>query len=216
MALGLTCVLFPSILDLGNYIVFKKNEANVAYRNIIKTIGSISASALRGLLELAFLPNKAYETLDATIRSIYRLKISKQNLLEWTTSEDAEKSAGTSFFSYYRCMVANVILGSFCVILGLVFSKFITFLLGLAWIIAPSIACTISKENNQKEHLSKEDENYLRKIGKKTWDYFKDNINEKNNFLPPDNYQEDRKEKVAFRTSPTNIGLRSTFCCICI
>ena len=32
-------------------------------------------------------------------------------------------------------------------------------------------------------------------------------MNEQGNYLPPDNYQEDRKEKVAYRTSPTNIGL---------
>ena len=44
-------------------------------------------------------------------------------------------------------------------------------------------------------------------IGKKTWQFFEDNINELNNFLPPDNYQEDRKEKIAYRTSSTNIGL---------
>ena len=87
---------------------------------------------------------------------------------------------------------------------------------GIIWVIAPSIACTISKETKLEEHLSKEDSDYLRRIGKKTWDYFKENINKKNNFLPPDNYQEDRKEKVAFRTSPTNIGLRFAFDCICI
>ena len=32
-------------------------------------------------------------------------------------------------------------------------------------------------------------------------------MNEENNFLPPDNYQEDRKELIVGRTSSTNIGL---------
>ena len=36
---------------------------------------------------------------------------------------------------------------------------------------------------------------------------FKDNITNKSNYLPPDNYQEDRREKLVYRTSPTNIGL---------
>ena len=39
---------------------------------------------------------------------------------------------------------------------------------------------------------------------------------EENNFLPPDNYQEDRKEVIAKRTSPTNIGLRYACNCICL
>ena len=32
-------------------------------------------------------------------------------------------------------------------------------------------------------------------------------INEKNNYLPPDNYQDDRAPKTVARTSSTNIGL---------
>ncbi len=55
--------------------------------------------------------------------------------------------------------------------------------------------------------LNEKDKYYLVEIGRKTWKYFEDNISEYNNFLPPDNYQESRKQKVANRTSPTNIGL---------
>ena len=216
LVLGFICAIFPSVLDLGNYIVFKKNETNVAYRNIVKTIGNLNASLLRGFLELAFLPNKAYITLDASIRSIYRLKISKQNLLEWTTSEDAEKQAGTSAVSYFKSMKTNVILGILCIIIGLVFSKVVTLIFGFLWLVSPYIAYRISKDVRINEKLNKEDRKYLNEIGKKTWKFFKENINETNNFLPPDNYQEDRKEKVASRTSPTNIGLRLAFGCICL
>ncbi len=37
--------------------------------------------------------------------------------------------------------------------------------------------------------------------------FFKDNLNSKGHFLPPDNFQEDRKPQIVMRTSPTNIGL---------
>ncbi len=63
------------------------------------------------------------------------------------------------------------------------------------------------KVKNNIDLLSKEDKEYMLEVGKRTWNFFKDNITEKSNFLPPDNYQEDRKEKVVYRTSPTNIGL---------
>lgn len=214
--LGLICILFPSILDLGNYIVFRKNEANVAYKNIVKTIGNLTASILRGLLELLFLPNKTERVLDAVIKSIYRLKISKQNLLEWITSEEAEKQAKTSIISYFKNMKSNFVLGLVSIVWGVTFSNIVLVLFGIAWAMAPYVACIISKERIKKEELNLEDKEYLIKIGKKTWDFFKDNINEKNNYLPPDNYQEDRKEKVATRTSPTNIGLRFTFSSICL
>jgi len=208
--LGLITVIFPSILDLGNYIIYKKNPPSslfVAYKNITKVIGELNASIIRGILDFIFLPNKAFKTIDAVIRSLYRIKISKQNLLEWTTSEDAEKQAGTDLISYIKCMKPNVIVGSIGLIIGFYFAKVITLIISVSWFVAPYIAYKISKENVKNYKVKKEDKKYLNKIGKKTWGFFKDNINEINNFLPPDNYQEDRKEKVAYRTSSTNIGL---------
>ena len=78
------------------------------------------------------------------------------------------------------------------------------------WLISPIIMNYISipiKQKRKFDELDKQEQEYIIEIGKKTWQYFKDNLNEKSNFLPPDNYQEDRKNKIAHRTSPTNIGL---------
>lgn len=47
----------------------------------------------------------------------------------------------------------------------------------------------------------------MQEVAYRTWLYFKENLTQKSNFLPPDNYQEDRKPKVVMRTSSTNIGL---------
>lgn len=207
---GIIAVIFPSILDLGNYIVFKKSTPNsffVANKSITKVIGDLNASILRGLLDFMFLPNKAFITLNAICKSIYRLKISKQNLLEWTTSEEAEKQAKTDLFSYYKNMKANVILGVIGLLVGIYFSKTVTLVLSIIWLIAPTVAWYISKPIIHTQNIPSRDRKYLIEIGNKTWKYFEDNMNEYNNFLPPDNYQESRKQKVANRTSPTNIGL---------
>ncbi|HLO81862.1 MAG TPA: glucoamylase family protein, partial [Chitinophagaceae bacterium] len=48
---------------------------------------------------------------------------------------------------------------------------------------------------------------FLRKLARKTWAYFEQFVTQKDNWLPPDNYQEHPVERVAHRTSPTNIGL---------
>ena len=207
---GIIATIFPSILDLGNYIVFKKSIPSsffIANKSITKVIGDLNASALRGILDFMFLPNKAYITLNAICKSIYRLKISKQNLLEWTTSEEAEKQAKTDLFSYFKNMKANVILGLIGVFLGIYFSKTVTLVLSIIWLFAPVVSWYISKPVENKQNIPSRDKKYLIEIGNKTWKYFEDNINEYNNFLPPDNHQESRKQKVAIRTSPTNIGL---------
>ena len=46
----------------------------------------------------------------------------------------------------------------------------------------------------------------VKEIAYLTWCYFKDNLKEEYHYLIPDNYQENREEKLDFRTSPTGIG----------
>ena len=220
--ISLVSILMPTILDLINLIVFKKNlDSNfiLAGKNIVKVINPIKASALRSTTELILWPYKSYKLLNAVIKTIYRLKISKQNLLEWMTSDEAEKQSKTNLSSYYKEMIANIITSAILIILGIIFGKVSFIFFSIIFIIGPTWAWYISKEYREKEAIEKisnDDRLYILAIGKRTWQYFKDNINEENNFLPPDNYQEDRKEKIAKRTSPTNIGLRITINCFSI
>ena len=95
-------------------------------------------------------------------------------------------------------MISNVILGvltlAMLFILPLKFSNIFILLFGLLWTITPAVMWRISKEYKvtpQLEKLNDADKEYLLNLGKKTWQYFKEFINEKSNFLPPDNYQED-------------------------
>ncbi len=213
IAICLIAYTFSSILDILNYIVFKKGKDKrfiYAYKSLVPTITSIKASVLRGALEICFLPNKMYFSLNAIVKTLYRMKISKCNLLEWLTAEEAEKQTKSDLNSYYKFMWANIVIGILSLIFGIVTLEIVAIILGIIWLIAPIFAYRISKDIKQEiaaEKLSKQEKEYILEIGKKTWQYFKDNINEKNNFLPPDNYQENRKNKIAERTSSTNIGL---------
>ena len=95
-------------------------------------------------------------------------------------------------------------------IIGILINNIIIIVFSVLFAIGPYLAWYISKEEKEKtavEQIDEEDKKYILEVGKRTWYFFKNNINEENNFLPPDNYQEDRKEKIAHRTSPTNIGL---------
>ncbi len=83
-------------------------------------------------------------------------------------------------------------------------TSIITLIIGIMWLILPMIMCKISQKKKKQKFIEGEDREYLIKIASKTWKYFKDNMI---NYLPVDNYQDDRKEKVIKRTSPTNIGL---------
>ncbi|MFR2533778.1 MAG: GH36-type glycosyl hydrolase domain-containing protein [Clostridia bacterium] len=206
-------VLAPTLLDILNRIIYRK-EGESSKKRFSPVISSLGASILRGILALGVLPDKAYFSADAIGKTIYRLTISKKHLLEWTTSEEAEKLAKTDLKSYYFSMIANVVLG----VLGILYiclapQEVISigiFILSVLWLITPAIMWYISKTAKVKkkvEELNKQEQAYLLEIGEKTWQYFKEYLTKETNYLPPDNYQEDRKPKVVYRTSPTNIGL---------
>jgi len=209
----LSAYVFSSIIDVLNYIIFKKGKDLrfiYAYKNLIPTISPIKSSIIRGLLEILFLPHKMYISIVATIKTIYRMNVTKMHLLEWLTAEEAEKQAKTDLFSYYKLMLVNLIFGILFLVWGSIIKEIFIIILGVIWLISPIVAWIISKDIKEKvatEQISKKEQEYLLQIGERTWKYFYENINEENNFLPPDNYQEDRKNKVAARTSPTNIGL---------
>ncbi len=204
-------LLMPTLLDLINRIVHKK-EGQSYQKTFYKRIPSWVASIERGILNVMALPDKAMYSLKAICRTIYRLTISKKHLLEWTTAEEAEKIAKTDLISYYRSMLPNVICGALGIFYSITFSSqiisFILLLLSFLWLIAPFVYWYISKKQTEvKQDISKKDKDYLLEIGRKTWQYFKDTLTEQNHYLPPDNYQEERKQVFVERTSSTNIGL---------
>lgn len=208
LTVSILSIIMPTILDYINYIVFKQ-EGIKKQKSFSKSIGGLQASLIRAIIEFSVLPYKAFISLVAIIKTIYRMTVTHKYLLEWTTSEQAEKQAKNGIKNYYLKMWINVIFAIIMIVIGIMYLP-VSIILGAIWLIAPIICCYISKENIIEAPLTKlnEDEKeYLKRIGKDTWEYFNKYINKENNYLPPDNYQEDRKEKVVYRTSSTNIAL---------
>ena len=210
----LLSIVIPSILELLQYIIFRKENIK-KQKTFTKTIEGLKGSLYRAVINLITLPTKAYISLDAMIRTIYRMTVSKEYLLEWTTSEEIEKKDRNSAVSVYKKMSANVILGLLILVLSLyancsIYFKVFLYLTSVFYLIAPFIMWYISKEKTYQvaiNKLTKEDKEYIINVAKKTWDYFFENASKENSYLPPDNYQESRREKLTPRTSSTNIGL---------
>lgn len=200
----------PMLLGIFNYIVYRQ-EGRKQQRSFYGQIPTLKATIIKGILELAFLPHRAYMAANAIIKTIYRLVVSKKHLLEWTTAEEMERSSKEDLFSYYRLMSINLLCGAVGLIIFFTGLTSITlFTVSGLWIVAPFLAYWISKpiHNQAKiEGLKEKDKEYLKEVALRTWKFFNEYMNEENNFLPPDNYQADRKMIVANRTSSTNIGL---------
>ena len=211
MMITLIAVVMPYILEMFNAMLVKK-EGEHKQKKFSPRISGYKGIGLRILITIGVLPYKAYISCIAIVKTLYRKWISHKNLLEWMTSEEAEKQARNDVMTYIKQMWFPIALG----ILSLEFAWtnkgdcIILTTLGSLWIITPFIMWYISKEKKEItaiETLDKTEIEYVLEIGRKTWQFFKQYITKENNYLMPDNYQEDRKQKIVTRTSSTNIGL---------
>ena len=83
----------------------------------------------------------------------------------------------------------------------------VTFLF-ILWLIVPIISYLISKNVERDDiKLNESERKDLLDIATRTWNYFSTFMSKENNYLPPDNYQENRKIILTNHTSTTNIGL---------
>ena len=202
-------IIFPFLLEIFNNIASRKNGEK-KQKTYTAKIDGISGFIIRAIITFGCIPYKAYVSEIAKWKTIYRMFISKKHLLEWTTSEEAERISKTDLFFYYKLMNINFIIGTVFIILGITKYKIFEIIVGIIWLIIPTVMWYISKEKEKKkpkEILNKTEKQYINEIGQKTWDYFETYLNKENNYLIPDNFQEDRKPEVIGRTSSTNIGL---------
>ncbi|MEO7495022.1 MAG: glucoamylase family protein [Massilia sp.] len=160
-------------------------------------------------LTLAFLPYEAWFSLDAIVRTGWRMLVSHHHLLEWRpsslsrSSTDMENSWKAMWFAPLLSVGAAVML-SFVNPLAL----FVAAPVLLLWFLSPVVAWWISLPLARPgAALSSPQHMFLQILARKTWSFFETFVGREDNFLPPDNMQEHPVTVVAHRTSPTNIGM---------
>jgi len=199
----------PLVISILSVLISKR-FGNRRIKRYIPVILGIKATFLQGLLSLVFLPHKAWTMANAICVTLFRVLITKKNLLEWVTAADVEKTQKNSLKSYLIKMKSSVFESVVILIFAFIF-KPDTIIVGslflIIWGSSPFIAFWVSKDEKEKGlKVSEEDLLELGRIARKTWRYFEELSNQKSHFLAPDNYQVDPPRGVAPRTSPTNIG----------
>ena len=213
-----TCIFVFTVLNLGHLlstfdnIIWGKN-AERKQKQYIPVIYGIRANLLKMVFNFITLPYQAWTALSAHFTSLYRMFISKKHLLEWATAESIEAGAKEKLSYVYKHMWANSIFGLILIIYSL-FNDFVfvkeksTLIFGIFFLIAPLAGYIMSRKNlfrEENELTDKEDEN-IKEIAYDTWKFFESTMISINNYLAPDNIQENRRPKIVNRTSSTNIG----------
>jgi len=202
--------LIPPVLIVSQKII-RKPEGHTWMMHIHDMGHDLWGKIAVLLLTLAFLPFEAYISLDAIVRSCWRMTISHQNLLEWTTHQEAGRMGVSDVSGSYRIMWPAPVIGATLLLLpGILPVSFSICCIPFActWILSPIAAWWISQPIISRTlPLSPEQNRYLRRIARKTWRFFETFVTAEDHHLPPDNYQEQPVEVVAHRTSPTDIGL---------
>lgn len=215
-----TCLLvfiainFGNIISIFDVLLFGKvrHSKEVQY---IPIIHGIDADFLTMCFNFVTIPYKSYICLNAFFKSIYRMLISHKHLLQWTTGEMLEKTSKDTLRYYYFNMLSNVIVGLLVIFIPFVPSSIgldlyfdFKIFIGIAMVIAPMFAYLLGKDHlfGRRKRLDQKSEEEVLEIAKRTWNFFDSMMSEVNNFLPTDNFQEDRRYKIVNRTSSTNIG----------
>ena len=207
-------VLLPTLLSTVIGLIRKPDERQWLL-HLSLTAKSAGHPLLLALLTLVLLPYDALICLDAILRSGVRMLFTRQGLLLWQLRSYADRNARRTLVDFFREMwIAPVV----ALALGLYLSSaqwqtasmdwlWCTPVL-LLWLVSPVVGWWISLPLSSPEpDLSADQRVFLRTSARRTWRFFADFVGPRDNWLPPDNFQEYPAPAIASRTSPTNIGM---------
>ncbi len=208
---GLAVPFLPLLLNLPSWIWRLAARPWLIGRTARDIGPSAAATAGQAVLQTALLPHQASMNLDAIVRTVSRVSFTHRNLLEWETAAAAEGRLGNSLRDFVRFMPSAPATAAIGVILvGVIHASSLlaAFPVLLLWLTAPALAFWVSQPGIRPgRQLTAPERAAMRRIARKTWDFFEVFVAAEDNGLPPDNFQELPKGAVAHRTSPTNIGL---------
>lgn len=205
---AITAVLavLSALLLSGAELLFGRGNGSRRRFHSILVIG-FAGAVVRTLVQLILLPVQAWISLSAAVTAWWRMLVSKRKLLEWVTAaqSDSKNSTGPE----WPMILPGVVTGVTAIVLMHVP---LGGLLGLLWLLSPLLIQWLSKPSTKTVPVREKDQAFLLYEASLIWRYFEENLDGETHYLPPDNIQEVPIPDIAYRTSPTNIGMTLLSC----
>ncbi len=210
-ALALGPLALPVVLGLVESLLSlpRAESRSVALR---AHLDDVRLRLTRFAVNTAFLADQSLLSLDAIARTLARLLVTQRSLLEWETAAQTEARVRESFSLLLRRLAPALPLA---VGMAVVARRRLPRIWPIAapvvasWVAGPAIATWLDGQRvTPPPALNDDARQTLRHLARKTWDYFATFVTEEGHHLAPDNFQEAPRPVVAYRTSPTNMGLQ--------
>jgi cellobiose phosphorylase len=188
--------------------ILKKQKGAALRAHLHRSVAAVAANMLRFCLSLSFIIYEAYYSLGAMATTFWRMVITRRRLLQWVTSTEAEMRRKKTMVDFYRRMFIGPLAALLCLAELREAADAVAVLLTVLWVLSPAAAFLISQAAPaRREVLPDDDVLFLKKQARRTWNFFETFVTAGDNWLVPDNFQEEPAIGAAHRTSPTNIGL---------
>jgi len=164
------------------------------------------------IVTAALLPFSSALMLDAIVRTLWRLGVSRKHLLEWAHSARVDRQYSgrqRPRLVFARLGYALLALTALAILTtGTTGEHTAGILICVFWAFAPAYARLLDRPVlASAPRLSDRDHAHMRDIAKQIWGFYETYAAEADHYLPPDNVQVEGDIGPAHRTSPTNIGL---------
>jgi cyclic beta-1,2-glucan synthetase len=207
---ALLVLAFPAYMQVGRSL-WNRIHGVPLREHILAERANLETSVRQALLSAVFLLHQSFVMVDAIVRTMIRVVVTRRHLLEWVTS-DRSVHVPASTSEVFRQMPATPIAAvAMTVLVAVVAPMRLTVALPVLalWCLSPALAYATGRPLwRHLRRLRAADRATLGKLARRTWRFFDDFVGRDDHWLVPDNIQENRRELIAHRTSPTNIGLQ--------
>ncbi|MEP7322337.1 MAG: glucoamylase family protein [Saprospiraceae bacterium] len=204
-------IIIGPILITSIWDAFNKPKEVILKHHVKNSIRSIFEIFKETLFTLICLPYVAYVNLRCILVTLWRMLITRRNMLEWNPFVHEKNISGQRLTSSYSEMWIEVFLPVCVLILLIIQDPVKLFIAGpilFLWLTAPWVTWWVSKPLSKQVVILNHEQNiFLQKLSRRTWNFFERFVGADDNWLPPDNFQEQPIAMIAHRTSPTNIGI---------
>ena len=215
-AFVLAAIAFPGVLSLLDGLLPRHRDVSPA--NHLRALAAdFRLAAAHALIVLTTLVHQAWLMGDAITRTLVRLFITRQRMLDWITVAQAKTATTLSLSRTLWPPPAEIVVLSLGAAAALMFDPDAVLYAApflLLWWSAPLVSRYISlpPKPAPAEPLSADQVASLRATARRIWLFFTTFVTREDHDLPPDNFQEDPEPVVAHRSSPTNFGLYLLSC----